>query len=283
MGITKQIVVTQLAESIQNSEWLLEFGKPIGEKEFALVLGNGPRYAADRAERCLGWIWRQWLLGNSRVAIQQQVGPFVKKGIEIRARSKVYDFMPLHDLFLINCAILGGTEGQIEEVAEVIADISGDRGQTPFNNGELYAAAWCGALKHWILGDATKALEQSELIGGAYRDQRLKAASKPLLTPWLKKDWPKFYKQQEKDFERLWASARKNHWPLRSENSTELIMTTDGFQFGHMWCWSHCGLALLAKREGADVVTDPFWFPPIALLDGKPVRPPKDPNQLNMF
>ncbi len=283
MNVVKVVVVNRLSECILKDEAQAEFGKPISEKELALVPGNGPEYAIYRAEKCLGWIWRQWLKGKPREVLQERVVPFITKGIEVRSRSKVYDFMALHDLFLLHCAIFAGRDEQIKEIAGLMGDGSGDKGRAPLDNGELYAAAWCGVLKHGIMGNQAKALEQAELIWSAYRENTLKAAPKPLLMPWLKKDWPKFVKEQEKHFERLWASARKDHWTVKSENSTEIVVTTEKYQIGHMWCWSHCGLAMLAQREGADIVFDPFWFPEAAGKGKKAARPAEDASQLRMF
>jgi hypothetical protein len=155
-----------------------------------------------------------------------------------------------------------------------------------FGYGELYTAAWSGMMKYWILGDQAKALQQADIIWGAYRDKSLFAAPKPLVQPWLKRDWKAFVKCQQKEFEKLWNRARKDCWTVRSETSTEVVVTTERYQIGHQWCWAHCGMALLAHRQGAEVVTDPFWFPPAALRDASSPEPGKqinDPDQLQML
>lgn len=85
-----------------------------------------------------------------------------------------------------------------------------------------------------------------------------------LATPWLKRDWSAFLKAQRKDFERLWSSGRKNG-TVRKETRTEMVVTVRMYPVEQVWCWAHCGMALLAHREGVEVATDPFWFPPHAL------------------
>jgi len=265
MAISKTVKVLDLPENIEQDESFTKFGKPVDENEIR-YLPIQVRGAAHRAEHCLGWIWRQWLSGNPREVICERVHGLVKKGLDLRARTRGYDDLPVHDLFLINCAILGSTEEQVKEVADAIADASGDKGRHPTDRGELYTAAWSGMMKYWVLGDLAKAQEQSEMIWGAYRHRRVKAASKPLVTPWLKKDWAKFAKVQQKDFDQLWAGIRKGtRWSIKSETDTEIVMTTDNKQIGHMWCWSPCGLAILAKRAGAEIITDPYWFPEVAV------------------
>jgi hypothetical protein len=95
-----------------------------------------------------------------------------------------------------------------------------------------------------------------------------------------------FVKCQQKDFEKLWNRARKDRWTVRSENSTEMVVTSERYQIEHQWCWAHCGMALLAHRQGAEVVTDPFWFPSVALEDAAASRQTKQdehPNQLRML
>lgn len=112
------------------------------------------------------------------------------------------------------------------------------------------------------------------------------AAPKPLVIPWLKRDWAAFAKQQQKDFEKLWNRARKDRWTVKSENSTEVVVTTERYQIDHMWCWAHCGMALLAHREGAQVVTDPFWSPAASKENARVPTERKqrdDADQLQMF
>jgi hypothetical protein len=225
-------------------------------------------------------------MGNGKNVLTKKVEPFVTRALEMRELSQSYHMLPLHDLYLLHCAIFGSPDSQLRTVAEKVADISGDKGEVPMDNGELYAAAWSGMLKFSILGDQQKAVEQSGLLWGAHREAGVLAAAKPLVTPWLKKDWKAFAKAQQKDFEKLWARARKDKWTIKSESALEKVLTTERYQIEHQWCWAHCGMALLAHREGAEVVTDPFWFPPVAIGEkSEENQPSKKPGagQVSMF
>jgi hypothetical protein len=262
----KTISVVNLDWDISTSEAMAQFGGRIDRIHEISLLKDGLRDPQIRATGCLGWIWKQWLTAAPKDFIAARVEPFIERCLELRARCKCYDWLPQHDLLVLVCAILASSESQLKTVVETIADTSGDKGEKPVNNGELYAAAWCGMMKHWILGDLEKAGEQSSLIWGAYRDQIICAATKPLVTPWLKRDWNAFLKAQQKDFEKLWGRARKNHWTVRSENEREIVVTTNKLLIEHDWCWAHCGMAMLAYRQfGVEVATDGFWFPPHAL------------------
>jgi hypothetical protein len=260
-----KITVLNLEQRIWIGENLALFGRPVDRDAEISLMKSGLSDARIRAGGCLGWIWGKWLSGASKEEIRSTVEPFVERGLELRARSKSYDTLPLHDLLLLNCAIFGSSEAQLKMVAERVADAAGDKNETPLDNGELFAAAWCGTLKHWIRGDYQKATQQSELVWGAYREHNVSTASKPLVVPWLNRDWAKFKKAQEKDLEKLWVRARKNGTVIGTSDDQGLVMTTDKYYVMNDWCWSHCGLALLAHRHGADVATDPFWFPPNAL------------------
>jgi hypothetical protein len=263
----KSIKVLSLSESARKAESLAQFDKPIEKSDLVFLAGHGLQAAAHRASSCMGWIWRQWLLGTSRGVLSRRVEPFVERGLAFREQSRSYDYLALHDLYLLHCAIFASSDAQLRTVAERVADAGGDKGEKPmdFGHGELYAAAWCGMMKHWILGDEGKAIQQSDVIWGAYRDRGVFAAPKPLVLPWLKRDWKTFTKCQQKDFEKLWNRARKDRWTVRAENSTEIVVTTERYQIEHQWCWAHCGMALLAHRQGAEVITDPFWFPKAAV------------------
>jgi hypothetical protein len=281
----KDIKVLQLSESARKAENLSEFDKPIDEWMKVGLLKSGLEGSACRAASCMGWIWRQWLLGASKKTIARKVEPFVTRGLELREMSQSYHKLALHDLYLLHCAIFGCTDDQIRAVAECVADSSGDKGETPLDDGELYAAAWCGMMKYWILDESDKALEQADLIWGSYREHGVFAAPKPLVVPWLKKDWAKFAKAQQNDFNKLWQRAQKDHWTVKSENSAEIVVTTDRYQIEHQWCWAHCGLAMLAHGQGAEVITDPLWFPQNAIMETTTKPPTEDDpsKQLDMF
>jgi hypothetical protein len=279
----RSVKVLGLSENLRKAESLARFGKPIEQADIVFLAGHGLQDAAHRASSCMGWIWRQWLQGAFKETLATRVESFVDRGLEFRERSRSYDYLALHDLYLLHCAIFASSDSQLKLVAERVADASGDKGETPMDNGELYAAAWCGMMKYWILGDDDKALQQSAVIWGARREQGVFAAPKPLVTPWLKRDWNSFVKAQQKDFEKLWQRARKDHWTVRAENSTEIVVTTERYQIEHHWCWAHCGMAVLAHRQGAQVATDPFWFPRSAIEEPTTAPAPEDPNQLRMF
>lgn len=279
--------VAALAESVRKGEAAAEFGRPLNEADAKFMLGNGLQAALHRAEKCLGWVWRQWLLGAAREEISQRVAPFVERGLEYRDRCRSYDYVALHDLYLLHCAIFGGNQSQLKRVAAAVGDASGDKGVVPQDNGEWYAAAWSGMMKYWILGEDQKALEQSNVIWTAHRDREVSAAPKPLVASWLSRDWPRFIKAQRKDFDKLWQRAKKDAWTVKAEDSTHVIVTTEKYQIGHQWCWAHCGLAILARRAGAEIATDEFWFPKAAVYDAKEMAKQRSDaakaNQLEIF
>jgi hypothetical protein len=175
----KRIKVLGLSESARKDEGFAQFGKPIEKDDIAFLAGNGLQAAAHRAAHCMGWIWRQWLLGTSGDVLFRRVEQFVDRGLDLRERSRSYDYVALHDLFLLHCAIFVCGNAQLKTVAERVADADGDKGKKPLENGELYAAAWCGMIKYWILGDEQKAVQQSELVWKANRDKGVFAAPKP--------------------------------------------------------------------------------------------------------
>lgn len=280
------VKVLHLGESSAKAASQAEFDKPIDDLMRVGLLKSGLNASAHRSSNCMGWIWRQWLAATSKEAISRKVEPFVSRGLELRELSQSYHMLPLNDLFLLHCAIFASSDSQLQMVAEQVADAAGDKGERPSDNGELYAAAWCGMMKYWILGDDSKAAQQAALIWGARREQGVFAAPQPLVTPWLKRDWDAFMKAQRKDFEKLWQRARKDCWTVKAENSTEIVVTTDRYQIRHQWCWAHCGMAMLAHRKGAEVATDPFWFPPSAITPcTTTIRTSgnSDPNQLRLF
>ncbi|MFO1460863.1 MAG: hypothetical protein U1G08_15830 [Verrucomicrobiota bacterium] len=223
------------------------------------------------AEGCLGWIWCQWLSEVPTEAIQKDVELVIDRGMEVQERCSFQRFRCLHDLWLRHCAIFAASPHKLVELAERVVDARGDASprskdtSPPNNNGELFAAAWCGMLKYWVLGDIKKAVQQAEIIWGAYRYDIARVAPKALVVKWLEGDWKGFVKLQQKDFKAQWEWARK-YRILVSETDSEKVIAFDRLPVpGRGWCWAHCGLAVLAHRRGVEVATDPFWFPHHAL------------------
>lgn len=204
---------------------------------------------------------------------------FVERGIQMQDLSPRFEERPLHDLYLLHCAIFAGGDGLLKSLAERVVDasryrrqdngeffdVSGYQRHIPRDDGDLFTSAWCGMLKYWILGDQSKSVEQTNQLWKARRDIASRASTKVLMNPWLDRNWAAFAKAQGKDFAALWARARKDGLVV-SENTDETIVNISRLtSLPQSWCWAHCGMALLAYRLGANVVTDSFWLPPHAL------------------
>lgn len=257
--------IENLLSNIKVWETVAQFGHPIDETIKRYLQEDGFDGARTRSVACLAWAWGQWLSNAAKPMIQSHVESFVERGLEMEELSSLFYMRPIHELYLLHCAIFASTDAQLKEVASRVIDASGFKTYKPRNDGELYASAYCGMLKYWILGDWQKAVEQSEIVFSSYRDISFRGAGKPLITPWLKRDWKGFIKAQQKDFEKLWVRARKNG-TVKSESRLETVVDMEPVRhIQQAWCWAHCGMALLAKRQGIEVVTDPFWFPPHAL------------------
>ena len=242
---------------------LAAFGRPL---DAGLVYCRDKSFSTARclAEGGMGWVWGQWLVGVHPSEIRNVIEPFVSRGMEIQERMQCQRMRGLHDLYLVHCAIYASSEDQLNQLAERIVDAAGTKGETPRNDGNLYASAWSGMLKHWILGNKEEAFKQSEIIWNAYRPPYFRATTKPLVVAWLSENWKSFVVQQNKDFEKLWNRANKDG-TTTSKKHGQVTVNIAKFPVGQLWCWAHCGLAMLARRRGVEVATDPFWFPPNAL------------------
>lgn len=246
--------------------WALmsDFGSPISSDQRNYAKHEGLPVAGLVGS--MGWVWTQWLLGASASVVQQQVAGFLDRALRLRALSDQMRHRARFDLYLLHCAVFAAEDPQLKQVAEVVVDAAGWRG-SPLGQefGELHAGAWCGMMKHSIMGGAGSAAEQANTIWGAQRSEAFSTASKPLVQAWLRADWDEFRLQQRKDFARLWAKARKTSAIKRDTRSEITIELGPIASIEQFWCWAHCGLALLAYRRGVEVATDPLWFPPHAL------------------
>lgn len=256
------LTVEHLERATGIAESMASFGKPLDDVNKQYLLNRGLDYVS--VVGCLKWLWFQCLSKGSATKIRKTVTQFVEDEMERQKISPQFHHRARHDVLLIQCAAFASSTAQLKALAGQVVDASGFGKFKPRNDGELYTSAWCGIFKYWILGEFKRANEQAEIAWGAYRPPWLKAGAKPLTIPWIKRDWDKFLVAQKKDFGRLWSSGRKNG-ALRKETTAETTVTVDRFPVEQVWCWAHCGMALLAYRTGVDVLTDPFWFPPHAL------------------
>jgi hypothetical protein len=255
------VTIQDLDREMQIAEIMAAFDKPMSETARNFLQKTGLDYV--RVVGCMKWLWLQWLSNGTKSFVCERVTAFVDDEIERLALSPLSHHRARHNLLLLQCAIFAAKGEQLLRLALQVVEASGFREFVPRNNGELYTSAWCGIFKHWILGDFERAAQQADIVWGSYRPPWLKAASKPLATPWLKQDWRAFLKAQKADFDRLWTSGRKNGI-VGKETRAEIVVTVD-FPVEQLWCWAHCGMALLAHRKGVEIATDPFWFPPHAL------------------
>lgn len=260
----KRLIIERLDKDIAIEAQIAELDTPINAAMLEALINRGFVGASGRAASCMGWLWRQWLCKGNELDICRTVHFVIQRGIKFKESSSLNYFRAQHDLYLLHCAIFAGTDSQLKSLAEQVVDAAGFMGNKPEDDGELYQCAWTGMLKHWILGDKAKAKEQFEIIWNAYREPACRGAVKPLVAPWIKEDWNNFNKQQQKDFERIWGVFRKCGG-VKSETVGEISVATNNFSIEQLWCWGHCGIALLAHRQGVKIATDELWLPPHAL------------------
>jgi hypothetical protein len=249
-------------------EVMAQFGKPIDEPTKNYLTEEGLGGAETRTVGCMGWMWCQWLLKTSAAEIQQRIRSFVERGMEMQRISPKFYMRPVHDLYLLHCGIWAAGSEQLKALALAVVDSSGFAKYKPADDGELYACAWSGMLKFSILGEYSRAAREAEIIWNANRDISFRASTKELVSPWLRHDWKSFVRHQGKDFDKLWSRARKDGSVLSERRSERVVNLSKFRSVQQSWCWAHCGLALLAYRQGVEVVTDPFWMPEHSLACG---------------
>lgn len=260
-----ELILDGLDRKSATSETLAEIGKPVVSGDPAFLQEDGFSVSRGLSAHCLGWIWMQWLSKGSKRNFQMRIKAFVDRGLKLHGNASGLRMRPQAELFLLHCAIFGSPTGQLLELASQVVDLSVQSGRTPERKeGELYATAWCGMLKHFILGNIARAHEEYEAIWSAYRHPSFCGATKPVVAPWIAENWDGFRLAQSRDFEKMWSRGRKDGTVL-SEPGDRITVTVQRYPIEEKWCWAHSGLAVLAHRKGIKVATDPFWFPPYSL------------------
>lgn len=260
-----KITIPNLDYFADSFQRLAELDKRISKTTKKYLQKEGFLIPRAFAGYCMSWVWYQWLLEGKVLEIRERVESFVSRGLKMRELSSIHCMRSIHDLYLLHCAIFACSDELLRKVAERVEIATANMSETSPNHGERYAAACCGMLKYRILGEEKIIAKQYELAWNSYRAPSFRGAPKPLMTAWVKNDWVTFTKLQGKDFERLWARARK-YRVVRKSTKQETTVVLGMFPVEDVWCWAHCGMALLAYRQfGVQVATDPLWFPPYAL------------------
>ncbi len=144
---SKILKIKNLPLNLRVWQIMAQFGKPIDDVTRGYLEEEGFGDGRTRAVGCMGWIWSQWLERAPAIRIRETVEPFVARGMEMQRSSSKFYLRPVHDLYLLHCAIFASSDSQLNDVAKGVIDASGFQNYTPHNDGELYASAWCGMLK----------------------------------------------------------------------------------------------------------------------------------------
>ena len=240
------------------------FGEPLDELARSYLMSESFGDGALFSEWCLGWVWTQWIKGGECAEITPKVSANLSRGMQMRRDSSVFKKKPLHDMLLMVCACVAADQDDLVAVAECVLDTGGDGRAKPSDTNEIHECAWSGMFKYWVLKDYEKAATEAEAIWSSNAHSSVRGAAAGLVKPWLGRDWDAFRKQQKLDFRRRWTWLKKNR--AMAERKTKRIIELRRLSLVlERWCWAHCAMAFLAYRDGVEVETDSFWFPPHAL------------------
>jgi len=126
-----KITIENLLSNARVWEIMAQFGKPIDAVTANYLREAGFGDGRTRSVGCMGWIWCQWLLHGEIVEIRKRVESFVERGMEMQEQSSKFNMRPMHDLYLLHCAIFASSETQLKKLAERVVDASGGKNHLP--------------------------------------------------------------------------------------------------------------------------------------------------------
>lgn len=256
--------------SITDLDMALKLGKELSffdRKAVELFRPESPEAfsnSRDTTIACLRWIWASWLSGAPTSELTPTIERFVARALSLVETCAFDQGRGLHDLYLLHCAAMASPKKQLVEVASAVVDFN--EANPGLNDGDRFARAWTGILKHQLLGNFEKVQLQAEAMNRAAKPINCRRTPKPLLDAWIKRDWSAFKKAQERSFKALWDRMRKDRFVVSEHGETIEVKITRGGAITTSWCWADNGLALIAAREGIEISYDPLWLPTQSML-----------------
>lgn len=254
-----KIIIEKLGEECSNRIKGLQL-RTKAAAAFELLRSKNPtNNAYSEPMSCLGWtlawMWLEWHRTKDMAGIAEAAGFVVRRVREVNRLAMNEGLRRLHDVMLLQSAILSGDHKLMQEAAGMAGRYDPVSGKHAYEWGlvQVYKGAIQADGKAMRTGHALMRtgrpcppyrMPASAVVASfvASEDKKLGQALKRV---WAR-DWESLEKNENGMLERLETQARVS---LRQRTSDIL------------WPWPEAAFAKLAVMRGADMPSDPLWCP----------------------
>ena len=205
----------------------------------------------------INWAWLKWHDSRDFAAISTDLAGVVLRGVSLY-ELKDFDgpnwFRDLHDVFLVQAAVLSGRPDVMRRAAEAARPASSRTARYQFFE------AWTGILTARILGDASAESRQHALYRTFKPDRTFLWPGAGLVDTFVARDYAAFAKAVKSGCERQWKMAERQE-ALSENTDGSLVVRLSNKHQHFFWSYVEATFAKLAMSDGAEVSYDSFWFP----------------------
>lgn len=202
----------------------------------------------------LSWCWMEWHRSGDMKLIARTIGSLVERVREINRLAVNDGLRRLHDIFMLQAAVLSGDNHVMQEAANLAGQYD------PSSGRHAYEWGLVGVYKGSIINDPKYLRKSFDLMMTSRPSPPYRMPSKTVVEAFVIKDAKKLARTLKSLWKREWDTLAKQKGILeRSEDRVRITLRPRGPN--DMWPWPEVAIAKLAVMNGAEIPVDPLWCP----------------------
>ena len=215
---------------------------------------NAYSWAMGSLDATLSWIFYEWHRSHSLNLIRSTVGQVVDRVHEVNRLASNQGLRRLHDIFLLQAAILSGSKAIMREAASLAGGYDGMIEHAyPWGLVELYKRA--------ILDDDAGIKSAFELMMKSRPSPPYRMPLKSVVTDFVLKEQKKFAQTLQRVWTREWKLLEVRQRGVINRTDECIIVSLRERGANDLWPWPEVAFAKLAILRDWKIPNDCLWCP----------------------
>lgn len=227
---------------------------------FPDVIDNTPQNNAySTAMRCfdssLGWCWLEWHRTQNKENIATVIGFLVERVRDVNKLAVNDGLRRLHDIFMLQAAILTGSQKVMNEAANLAGRFDPGSGR--------YAYEWglVGVYRDAILGDIPSMRASYDLMMSSRPSPPYRMPLKSVVSAFVAKDDRKLEQALKRLWKSEWEKLEVKEKGVLDKSGDKIRVSLRQRGPNNLWPWPEAAFTKLAVIGGAKISGDPLWCP----------------------